>query len=345
VSERTMQPEPDSTSRRPAIIPIACDEVLDLMPALALGAIETGPELLVRQHCETCVTCAGELLALERVTRFLPFAAPLRSPSPAAKTALLERIAAPVAPAAIDFDAVIVDSPADKRRTGVAATSRTADLFDWIPDFVSGRTIRFAAAPLALALVFVSLYGLGALDRSDGAGVAPTAQAAAADVIAPIESSAIQEVTLLSAGTSGASATSPAAKSGGTVPSSFMARSNRTVAQTEVAQAIEPRYAECEFERGEGGSWDIHVNGVSLPNLDGPASVALVSTTGELLKVGDVTLDESGNGIVRIQLDQPLTDFTTIQISAASPNGGASPLVSFPVDLAARLALGLGRPD
>jgi len=152
-------------------------------------------------------------------------------------------------------------------------------------------------------------------------------------------------VTLLSAGTNGAAATSPSAKSGGAVPSSFMARSNRTVAQTEVAQAIAPLIAECEFAPGEGGSWDIQVNGVSLPNLDGPASVALVSTTGELFEVGDVTLDESGNGIVSIQLDQPLTDFAAIRISTVASNGSATRFVAFPLDLATRQAQGLGRPD
>jgi hypothetical protein len=347
-----MQPEPDVTRKRAVIAPLGCEDVLDLIPALAFGAIETGAERLVRQHCATCEPCATELAESERVTRFLPLSVPQRAPSPHAKLALMERIQSPApAFAAAALHSPIIESPAAKRAAKPTDSSRGTDLMDWTRELVSGRTKRLAAAPIALALVLVSLYGLGTFEPSEGENaLVPTAQAATTDTGNTIASTSDLDVTFLSApATGGATVTMPTSSSVGASGSTFMARSNRALAQTELLRTVAPAFAECSLEKVSNGTWYVEVTGVSLANRDQPANVYLVSRAGELVEVGDVTLDQQGNGVVSFSLDQPMSEFSFIQIGSGSTGstfaGQAPQHYTFQIDLAARLSQGLGRPD
>jgi hypothetical protein len=350
VNDQLIQPEPEASRKRLGITPISCDEVLDLIPALAFRAIETGSAHLVRLHCESCPACARELADSERVTSLLPFSAPQRMPSSGAKLALMERINAPVPTLfpSTSLASPVVDSPAGKRRAAAPEPGRATELIDWTRDLMSGTSMRLAAAPIALALVIVSLYSLGTFDSSNGENnLVPTAQAAA-NVNSAVDTAADLEVAFLSAGTGGATLTQPSVDTSGALGSSFMARSSRSLAQTELMRSVAPTFAECSIEKGASGSWRVEVTGVSLANLNEPADVYLVSKTGQLVEIGDVFLDHNGNGVINFVLNQPLSDFSFIQIGPndAQPAAIDTPEhYTFRIDLDGRLSQGLGRPD
>ena len=343
MSDMIIQPDPAPNRDRSAIVPLDCDEVRDLIPAVALHASETGPALLVRQHCATCPACASELEASERVTQFLPFSAAPLAPSPSAKLKLMQRIAEPTF---AGIDSPIIDAPSQKRRSGVVDSPPANDFFGWTRDLVSSRSIRMAAAPLAFALVFVSLYGFGAFDSGSGSTqLESDVQLTGSTVNDTLESAVAQEVTFLSAGTSGATASQPSSVASTLTTSSFMARSSRLATQTEPMRSIVPTFAECEIAHAEGNSWKIQVYGVSLPNTNGPANVYLVSKTGELVNVGDVTLDDAGNGVITVVVDGSLSEYSTLQIGPGTDNPvtDATQFVSFKFDLSERSSLGLGK--
>jgi hypothetical protein len=347
---------PNQPNERRGIAPIACDEVRDLIPAMALNAIETGSAHLIRLHCESCPPCAHDLAESEIVARWLPFSAPTVAPPAGAKLALMARIAAPapvLAVADTRLNSPIVQSPAEKRRSSQVETSRSSDLLDWTRDLVTARSLKFAAAPLALVLVLASVYGFGGFDQTgdsnpsiDVGQVVPqvsNAVESAAEAVDPLDTADDVSVSFLSQSTSGATATQPVVVSNGTMNSTFMARSSRSGTQTELMRSIAPRFAECAFAKGEDGVWHIEVSGVNLPNLDGPADVYLISHDGETIDVGGVTLDESGNGIVSIDIDEPLSDYRTMQIGVDATADTNATFISFNLDLADRLSLGLGK--
>ena len=350
MSDLMNQPDPFPNQKRPAINPIGCDEVRDLIPAVALNAIETASALLVRSHCDACPACAGDLAASESVTAFLPFAVPVYAPPASAKARLMERIAIPAPiPAFAAFDQAIIDSPAAKRSAvSNEVTNRSNEWLGWTRDLVANKSMRIAAAPLAFALVFASLYSFGAFDRnSESATFVPTVQAAAANVGDSVESAAEQEVTFHSATTGGATVSpqSNVSEASG-LTSTFMARSSRQATQTELMRSIVPKFAECEIAQGAGNTWHIEVSGVVLPDTNGPVDVYLVSDSGVMHEIGDVTLDEFGNGVITVTIDEQLSDYNTLQIGpVAEPlslsNPGTS--VSFQFDLDARRSLGLGK--
>lgn len=351
MNDERLLPEFDAPAELSAVAPIDCDEVRDLIPALALGAIETGSRHLVRLHCASCALCANELADLERVALLLPFSAPLVAPPSTVKTSLMARISEPqvISPAFSFLESPVIDGPADKRRSTAVNAGRSNDLLDRTLSFMSGQGVKLAAAPLALALVFVSLYGFGVFDSSDNAAApAATIEAASSDLSDAVSSAPDFEVSFLSAGTSGASVTRPSSVNASSSTSSFMARSSRSGTQTALLSSVVPRFAECEIAQGEGGKWSVAVSGVSLPYSATPSDVFLVSQTGEKVLVGDVKLDQFGNGKIIFEIDRPLSDFVTLQIRSAAEAGETAAdyqHVSFQLSLADRLSQGLGRSD
>lgn len=68
------------------------DDITDLIPAYALGALDADEAAQVEQHLTTCARCQADLAAYEAVTDMLPQAAQKIEPSPALKKRLLAQI-------------------------------------------------------------------------------------------------------------------------------------------------------------------------------------------------------------------------------------------------------------
>lgn len=65
---------------------------LDLLPEFALGVLPEHETEPVRLHLRTCPECGSEYVEMRRVVDVLPHAAEDRSPSPAVRMAIFERI-------------------------------------------------------------------------------------------------------------------------------------------------------------------------------------------------------------------------------------------------------------
>lgn len=358
MSNHLDQPSHDAGFDRPLVNGIDCAEALDLIPAMALGAIETGSRIALHLHCDACPSCAAELAASERIVSYLPFSAPALNPPPGAKQALFARIneaiEAPVIAAAA-FGSPIVDSPAAKRPSATAPARpgfAINDLASWPKALLAGGAVKFAAAPLALALVLVTVYAFQALETDDATmAILPTAAAdsaseqPAAPVVA-IDESALQDVTFLSADTRGASITQPLAQTYSSDTAPFVVRSRSAGAPTELLRSVAPKFADCSMVRNASGAYDLVVSGVNLPGSSREAAVYLITQSGERLRVASVVLDERGNGSVTFTIDRPLTDFRTLQVGSiaeeiASAGPTRSGVVSFSLTVSARSAQGL----
>ncbi|MDX1615433.1 MAG: anti-sigma factor [Candidatus Promineifilaceae bacterium] len=68
------------------------NDILELIPAYALGALDAEEESTVRQHLTTCAACRQELSAYQGVVDLLPLAAPVEAPTPALKSRLMARV-------------------------------------------------------------------------------------------------------------------------------------------------------------------------------------------------------------------------------------------------------------
>jgi hypothetical protein len=172
---------------------INCAEASDLIPALALGAIETGERHALRLHCQSCPACADVLEASGRVAAYLPFSSPVKSPPDRAKHALFARIAdahpasavsSPTFTSIAPIDAPVIASPAGKRRVDPAGSRTPLSIGE--PGVVSGtqsvltrRVGRFAAGPLALAFVLMTFYSLQGMDLPFSDSTVPTATSTA----------------------------------------------------------------------------------------------------------------------------------------------------------------------
>ncbi len=66
--------------------------VLDLLPAYALGSLDSEEASRVEQHLSSCLICRNESNALRVATEQLSFAAPTATPHPDLKDRLLQRI-------------------------------------------------------------------------------------------------------------------------------------------------------------------------------------------------------------------------------------------------------------
>ncbi len=316
---------------------INCGEATDLIPALALGAIEPAERILLQAHCETCVTCAGELRTSSNTASLLGLTVPLVDPPARALTALMQRVAAPAvvsAPAVTDelFGMPLVASPGDKRRrtTGEPATvfeerfapgPVTAPISRW-----SGRVSKIAVAPLALALVLVSVYAMQT--RGDLHDLQAT-------------NASLTSASLLSAGTSGNSQVADTQAAEATTVAETGVTGNALVAQpvmytfsasgpqTGSARAISPVDSTCKMAGDGTGNYHLQMYGVDLPGSARTAAVYLQTASGARTYLASVTLDASGAGEANFSLDMPIADDSVLLIGpAGGSSAGAQPLNS-----------------
>lgn len=357
---------------------IDCAEANDLIPALALGAIETAERHVVRMHCQTCPDCAETLGAYQHVVNHFPFSGRLLTPPDRAKQALFARVAdaqpasavpAPQFTSVARIDVPVIDSPADKRRVPASRrpTKRPAadhGAASWPLSVLSSGVGRLATGSLALAFVLVTIYSLQALDVVDNDPVS-TPPAAAGEVTTDTEaaqamvtvqattpageSNAVNEETdqdqqrdaagdIMLIDTHGASATEPVLQQMSTdAASTFVYKTVSSGGQTELLRSIAPSFADCALKATESGAYEVTVSGVSLPGNHGLAVVFLVDYSGEWIRVATIQLNEFGDGSATFTINQPLSNFRTLQIGGAQD--GSGPYMSAPAFGAVSFAL------
>ncbi len=323
----------DGASPAPRRAGINCDEAIELIPALALGAIEPAERILLQAHCDTCVICAGELTSSSNAVSLLGLTAPLVDPPARAKAALFQRIATPelvTAPAVADdlFGMPLVASPGDKRRRTPGEPAKvfeerfapgaiTSPISRW-----SGRVSKIAVAPLALALVLVSVYAMQT--RGDLHDLQAT-------------NASLTSASLLSAGTSGdqevadlnepAAATTAIADSQDLLAQPVLYTFSASGSQTGSARAVSPVDSTCKMAGDGTGKYSLQVYGVDLPGTANEAAVYLQTANGSRTYLTSVSLDASGFGEASFKLDMPIASDSTLLIGPAGGNSaGAQPM-------------------
>lgn len=316
---------------------IDCAEAVDLIPALALGAIESAERLLLQAHCERCVNCAAELEASTYASSLLAYSVPLVDPPARAKLALLDRIA-PETAAAITpevtpdlFGSPWVSSPGDKRRRKSSEGSETIEE-RFAPGSVTspasrwtGRVSKLAVAPLALALVLVSVYAMQT--RNDAQELQ--------DLNASLMSSALisPKVTTAGGGTVADSQVDLATKTIDTAtdmiaqPVLYTFSAAGSGGQTGSAQNVSPVSSTCKMAGDGTGKYHLRLSGVELPAKSSLAAVYLQSPTGKRTFLTSVFIDANGYGEAEFSLKAGIAANSTLLIgSAASGSANAQPV-------------------
>lgn len=316
---------------------IDCGEAIDLIPAMALGAIESAERLLLQAHCERCVDCSAELKASSYASSLLAYSVPLVDPPARAKLALFDRIA-PVATVtatpevSLDlFDSPLVSSPGDKRRRKSSEGAETIEE-RFAPGSVTspinrwtGRVSKLAVAPLALALVLVSVYAMQT--RNDvqdlqavnasllsssliSPNVAADSDSTAADSQVDLSTKSIDSTTDLVA-----------------QPVLYTFSASGSEGQTGSAQNVSPVSSTCKMAGDGTGKYHLRLSGVDLPAKSNLAAVYLQSPTGKRIFLTSVFIDANGYGEAEFSLDAGIAENSTLLIgSAASGSAGALPL-------------------
>lgn len=319
---------------------IDCGEAVELIPALALGAIEPAERLLLQAHCEHCIDCSVELRESSYAASLLALSVPLSDPPARAKTKLFERIAPPATVVATiplsisnsDFlGTPLVSSPGDKRRRKAnehaetveerfAPGSVTSPLNRW-----TGRVSKLAAAPLALALVLVSVYALQTRnDMQDlqAANAALAGNVAASNVsaqLAPTEmASALFAEPTIETGNSGDLVAQP-------VLYTFSASGSG--GQTGSARSISPVNSTCRMAGDGTGNYHLQISGVQLPATTSTAAVYLQSSTGQRTFLTYVEINSSGSGQATFNFDASIPEDSILLIGPESlGSAGAQPI-------------------
>lgn len=316
---------------------INCGEAVDLIPALALGAIEPAERLLLQAHCEHCGDCSSELEASSYASSLLAYSIPLVTPPERAKRALFDRIAPVTAvvtaqiPGNDLFGSPLVSSPGDKRRRKsheqdgtveerFAPGSVTSPINRW-----TGRVSKLAVAPLALALVLVSVYAMQT--RNDVQDLqAMNASLVSASLISP-DSDANVSAGLAAAAEAEATITSDSAGDLIAQPVLYTFSTAGGGGQTGSARNISPVNSTCKMAGDGTGKYHLQISGVDLPANTNTADVYLQSPGGQRTYLTTVAIDASGYGEATFSFDARVAENSTLLIgSPASGSAGAQPL-------------------
>jgi anti-sigma-K factor RskA len=74
---------------------MTCEEIAELLPAYALGALDNAEQALVRAHLPTCAACHSQLASYHSVASALALAAAPASPAPSLRDRVLRRAGLP----------------------------------------------------------------------------------------------------------------------------------------------------------------------------------------------------------------------------------------------------------
>ena len=68
------------------------DQILEMLPAYALGCLDEEESVMVSEHIETCAKCNGQFLEYRSTVDTMAYGAPVISPSDSLKQKLMQRI-------------------------------------------------------------------------------------------------------------------------------------------------------------------------------------------------------------------------------------------------------------
>lgn len=267
----------------------------DLAAPYALGALDADETALVDAHVRGCAACERDVREASATVGMLPFLVPLQTPPAATKIELFARVAHAQRAAAA---ASIPMHGADAFRTptlpgsaGMAVVAPRADAAPAIADRPSDRTGRgsWLATVLSLPLL-VALIGTGFW------GVQLRGQLAANQA----------QLTEMQAELTnfGSGATSYPLQPGGAAPQ----------AEGSIVMGAD----------GQRGMLRIDVN-----TDEGPKSFEMwAMQDDQLVRVADVTVDPSGQGLSKFTLDRPFSEYDSVHIKATAVEPGASGIQS-----------------
>lgn len=254
----------------------------DLAAGYALGALEPDESALVESHIRGCSSCQRAVREASGTVGMLPFLVPLQTPPLDAKVALFSRVAHAQRAAAA---APLPTQHFDKFRTPTLPSSSEAPF----TGPVAAPAANDAAAPargarsgwIATALsmpllVALIVTGFWGLQLRDQLS-------AQQSQLASVQA----ELTNFGSGT-----TSYPLSPGGAAPQ----------AEGNIIMGAD----------GRGGMLRIDVN-----TDDGPKAFEMwANQDGKLVHVADVTVDQSGQGLAKFQLDQPFADYESVHVKA-----------------------------
>jgi hypothetical protein len=278
---------------------------------------------------------------------YLPFAVTLSSPSDGAKSALFARIAqTPVASAPArstttpKYASAIVDSPAAKRGPARDQTGKSTLVDSGVsnPSFTwLNSKVAKIGAPLALALVLVSMYAINGLgnDNTDPTDpqVASLVEATLVSTdlnneptVAPGQGTSNEktadppsDVQSINSSTQDDSSIDTAVNTDGFTTQflsqplyTLSARSNGS--PTESARSIAPTEGMCWMSSYKEGQYQLSLSGVALPGGAGEAGIYLKAKNGEKTLITRINIDASGNGQTTFTLIRPISDFSMLMI-------------------------------
>lgn len=125
-----------------------CDDIIELIPAFVLGALDAHDATRAAAHIATCPRCRAEAESFRDTVGLLPYAAGAIDPPPRVKRQLLARIAA------------------ENENTSSSATSKRQSMTS-LPPFIPGRWFAPVAALMLVLLVGLSVATFEARGRAD----------------------------------------------------------------------------------------------------------------------------------------------------------------------------------
>ena len=258
--------------------------VEDMAAGYALGALDPDETALVESHIRSCPSCEAVVREASGTVGMLPFLVPLQAPPIDAKIALFSRVA-------------------HAQRAAAAASLPTQHL----------EQFRTPTLPSAAAAPFV-----GPVASAPAATVAPSASArgSRSGWLATALSMPLL-IALIATGFWG-----------------FQLRDQLSAQQSQLASVqaeltnfgsgttsypLSPGGAAPQAEGniimgadGRGGMLRIDVN-----TDEGPKAFEMwANQDGKLVHVADVTVDQSGQGLAKFQLDQPFSDYESVHVKA-----------------------------
>jgi hypothetical protein len=268
----------------------------------------------------------------------LAFTVPLVAPPARAKTALFARIAP--ASAAVTTIPVITDdflgaplvaSPGDKRRRASGEREETVE-DRFAPDAVSspfgrwtGRVSRFAAAPLALALVLVSVYAMQT--RNDMHDLQAANAALVGNVASNNAAAAEAAPTQLAASLIEPTITTDSATDMVAQPVLYTFSASGSSGQTGSARSISPVNSTCRMAGDGTGKYHLQVSGVQLSGNASTAAVYLEAPNGERTYLTSIDIDASGSGDAAFTFNAAIPEDSILLIGPrGSGSAGAQPI-------------------
>lgn len=263
----------------------------DLAPAYALGALEPDEMLAVDAHLRSCHPCQEAVDDAQRTAGMLSYLAPPRIPSVDTKAALFARVA-----------------HAQRAASSAALPTQSVEIF---------RTPTIPASTGLHDLVLPS-QAVGAATTTP----APSRQSRSGWMMSLLSVPLL--VALVATGFWGLQLRNELSTQSSQMADlqSEMANfgAGTTTIQLSPGQAAPQAQGQIVLGADQkSGVWQIDTN-----TKNGPVSYKMLATqNGELVEIGQVTVDQEGQGQARIDLAQPFDSYENVRVQAQPLNSSA----------------------